>query len=275
MTRIPSEYYVKVKREKISTCNICETSGLLTWDHVPPQGSLDLSPVEQRNILQHMTATGNAYQKVAISQNGVKYRTLCKTCNSKLGSEYDPTLIEISASVGAYLKTEIALPPRIHQKTKPNRLARAILGHLLAAKAEPENTTADVAMRSYVLNPTQTLPKDIRILYWIYPHPNIIVIRDVVMPAQRGNFSNWGFFSILKYFPVAYLVTNLGAYEGLSDLSLFTGSSIDDDADIPIQLRDARHPEWPEMVDRGNIIAGGQSIASSVHAMKKSANKAL
>jgi hypothetical protein len=222
-----------------------------------------------------MTATGEGYQQVAISQNGVKYRTLCQTCNSRLGSDYDPTLVEFATGIGVYLKTSIALPAIVHHKTKPNRLTRAILGHLLAAKAEPEQTTADVAMRQYVKDPTKTLPAEIRVLYWVYPHPNIIVIRDVVMPAQRGKFSNWGFFSVLKYFPFAYLVNNLSSYEGLSDLSLFTGPDIDHEADIPIQLRGAKHPEWPEMVDRGNIIAGGQSVLSSVHAKKRIANRAL
>ncbi len=275
MKNIPHEYYVKVKRDKISTCNICEHSEPLSWDHVPPKGSLDLSPVDQRNILQHMTATGGALQKVAISQNGVKYRTICRDCNSSLGSEYDPTLIEFATGVGLYLKTSLALPPIVHHRIKPNRLARAILGHLLAAKGEPESTTADVSMRRYVRNPAESLPPELRILYWLYPHPNIIVVRDVVMPSHRGNFNSWGFFSILKYFPVAYLVTNLTSYEGLSDLSPFTSTDIDHETEIPIDLRSAKHPEWPELVDRGNIIGGGQSVLSSVHATKRTANQAL
>jgi hypothetical protein len=52
------------------------------------------------------------------------------------------------------------------------------------------------------------------------PDP-FLTIRDVVMPSVRGNLETMGFFSILKYFPMAYLICDLDQYEGLDDLTLY------------------------------------------------------
>jgi len=77
-------YYAKMKRDKNHFCNICKSKTLLTWDHVPPQGGIDITPVEQETILERLTASKDDRQYL-ISQNGVKYRTICKDCNDRLG----------------------------------------------------------------------------------------------------------------------------------------------------------------------------------------------
>ena len=94
------------------------------------------------------------------------------------------------------------------------------------------------------------------------------------MPAIRGKFGGKaGFFSILKYFPIAYLVTNLKEYEGLNEVTLYRDAKPQDIIDIPINLKDIRSPEWPEIVDDGNMMMGGKSIQSSVSAIPKNKKK--
>ena len=261
-------YFAKFKREKVSQCNICKRIKPLSWDHVPPRGGIHLSYVEQETVFQHMTMPKDN-KKYSISQNGVKYRTICKECNEIIGRKYDPVLNDFAYNVGKILKTQLTLPSIIYYKTKPNLLIRAILGHLLAAKADIDEVTVDEQGRNFIFDEYVSIPEEIKIFYWVHPYINTVIIRDVAMPAIRGRFDKYGFFSILKYFPIAYLVCNLKDYEGLSELTFYRNTKPQDEIDIPINLKDIRGPEWPEIVDDGNIILGGQSIQSSVSAIPK------
>jgi len=75
--------YVRVKREKKGVCNICLNPGDLKWDHVPPQGGVDVAPLDQYTIIERLAGCSNNPNRI-LSQNGVKYRTLCQNCNSNL-----------------------------------------------------------------------------------------------------------------------------------------------------------------------------------------------
>lgn len=266
-------YFIKFKREKVSQCNICKKIKPLSWDHVPPKGGIRLASVEQETVFQHMTMPKDN-RKYSISQNGVKYRTICKECNEIIGRKYDPVLNDFAYNVGKILKTKLTLPSIIYYKTKPNLLIRAILGHLLAAKADIDEVTVDEQVRNFIFDEDTIIPDEIKIFYWVHPYINTVIIRDIAMPAVRGKFGGKvGFFSIFKYFPIAYLVCNLKEYEGLNELTLYRNSKPQDIIDIPINLKDIRGPEWPEGVDNGNMIMGGQSIKSSVFAIPR--NKKL
>ena len=263
--------YVRVKRGKTGVCNICLTAGDLKWDHVPPQGGVEVTPLDQYTILERLAGRGSNPNRV-ITQNGVKYRTLCQNCNSNLlGGQYDRTLNDFALGVGRFLKTTLSLPTTTTLPTKPARLLRALFGHLLAAKAEIGHTRPDEAMRQFVLNPTAALPPGLNVFYWIYPYPEVHVIRDVVMPSRYASLSKPGIFSMLKYFPVAYLVTNLGEYEGLPSLSFYCPVDIDAVVRLPVPLAGAKPPDWPD--DGNNIIGGaGASAHSSVSAFPKGTN---
>ena len=134
--------YVKVKREKVSQCNICRREELLSYDHVPPKGGIDLSIVEQETILERVTVE-QGKRKYSISQNGVKFRTICRKCNSILGEKYDTVLNDFAIGVGKFLKSTIDLPPIVHYETRPTALIRALLGHLLATKAHIDDVSFD------------------------------------------------------------------------------------------------------------------------------------
>jgi hypothetical protein len=262
-------YFTKFKREKVSKCNICKKRKHLSWDHVPPKGGIYLSAVEQETVFSQMTVT-KINRKYSISQNGVKYRTICKECNEKIGREFDPVLNGFARGIGNILKSNLILPSIIYYKTKPNLLIRAILAHLLAAKVDIDKVTMDEQIRNFIFDENASIPEEINIFYWVHPYTNIFIIRDIAMLAIRGKFGGKvGFFSILKYFPIAYLISNLKEYEGLSELTSYRNSKPQDIIDIPINLKDARRPEWPEIVDDGNMIAGGQSIQCSVSAIPK------
>jgi hypothetical protein len=238
----------------------------MTWDHVPPQGGIALSPVEQELVFDRLTA--DATNRVfTISQNGVKFRTICGQCNNAwLGKKYDPALNEFALTTGKLLQTTIHLPPIINVRARPTAITRAILGHMVAAKAHIDDTVPDREIRSFFFEEDAPIPDSIHVFYWMYPYTSIVIIRDIAMPAIRGRFGASGTFSILKYFPVAYLVTDIQAYEGLTELTSFRHLKSSEFADIPIPLQKVKHPEWPEMVDDHNMVAGGISLQSSIYA---------
>lgn len=260
--------HIKTKRAKTGPCNICRRDQPLTWDHVPPQGGVELTPMEQQTILDRL-AGDQSNRSYSISQNGVKFRTICKDCNSRLGSRYDPILNQFALEIGRILKSTLYFPSVINIPTKPNALIRAILGHLLAAKADIDDTLIDQKIRPFIFDETASLPDNIKIFYWIYPYESVVILRDVIMPAVRGQFNKLGSFSIFKYFPIAYLVADLDQYEGLNELTVFQNLKANDLAKVPINLQVVHNPQWPEIVDNGNFLAGGQSINSSLHAIPR------
>ena len=274
-------HYVKVMREKLDRCNICRNQATLCWDHVPPKGGIEIMPVELMTILELLTAK---YTQAisSISQNGVKFRTICQNCNNtRLGSRYDPVLNEFAIGVGKFLKTPLKIPPVINYETRPNplivcglepqMLVRAIVGHMLAAKSHFESTTIDEKLRDFFNDESADFPNDLKIFYWIYPYPYTVIIRDVVMPSVRGNFATMGCFSILKYFPLAYLLCNFDSYEGLDDLTFYYDTNPLTVSPISINLKQVRHPQWPEIVDDTNFLVGGQSLKSTVFAKPRDA----
>ena len=263
-------YYAKSKREKKSICNLCRVEKELSWDHVPPKGGIELTTVQMETI--HALMIGNAEnKKLRESQNGMKYRTICGDCNAYLGTEFDPTLNDFALSVGGYLQSTIKLPDTISHKVKPQRLMKAILGHIVAAKVEIEDTLFDQQARAYVLDIKAPLPKDIHVFYWLYPHDCSITMRDFIMPWPRGTLQKAAIFQTLKYCPIAYLCCDKPEYAQLDNLSWYRNIGIDDDIEVTINLRRTEHQYWPEAPsnEENNIVGGGKSAANSVHAISK------
>ncbi|WP_336761707.1 hypothetical protein [Paenibacillus sp. USHLN196] len=250
--------YVKFKRDKVDSCNICLQKRQLTWDHIPPKGGIEFTEVEQWNIMQHMVEKNT---KHIPSQNGVKYRTLCQECNnSLLGAQYDPVINSFAEDVGQYLKSSLIIPEVIRFKTKPVKIVKAVLGHLLAAKGELSFSNQDVAFREYVLDPEMKVPQGYKVFYWIYPFNNIRIMQNFSMMKVYGPESGrHGMFSMLKYLPIAYLVTDLEYYEGLDELTQYCVDVPDTEIEIPIRLNDLKNQVWPEVND-DNVLLTGDDI---------------
>lgn len=259
--------YIKVKRNKVDICNICYKTENLSWDHVPPKGGIKMSPVEMETIFQKLVDPNK--NNISISQNGLKYRTICKECNAMLGSRYDKVLNEFARSVGKYLTSVLRLPKIIYHKTKPVALMKGILGHLISSKIELDEVLFDKTIREILFDDKKAVPDDISIFYWIYPYYQTIVIRDFMMPSRRGSFNEFGFYQTLKYFPIAYLVSDKPKYEGLFELTKYRSLNIDDEMEIPIQLNRIEQANWPEIVDDKNLFFGGQGTANSIIAKPK------
>ncbi|WP_044479529.1 hypothetical protein [Paenibacillus antibioticophila] len=261
-------HYFKYKREKTGTCNICLAQSKLTWDHIPPKGGIKLSEVEQKNILQHLTDSKN--NNYVLSQNGVKYRTICSTCNNGLlGAKYDVVLNAFANELSLFLKTSLQIPQVVKFKTQPAMIIKCIIGHLLAAKGDLENNLIDHHFRDYFLDDSKVVPAYYKVFYWVYPYNSIKIIRDIGMPSIRGDFkSKFSMFSTLRYFPIAFLITDAEEYSGLNEMSKYCSRSIEDFVEIPIDFTKIFDENWPEYGEN-NFIMGGESLQSGVSAVPR------
>jgi len=136
--------YSNQKRKFHDYCNIGGILADLTWDHVPPKSCLNDMPVRFNHFLDGVPRY-NQYSK--ISQNGIRFRTICAHCNNELlGRIYDPALCDFTKNVVAYITETlntartvedrlIAIPNRYFD-VQINKMVRSICGHILAAKNE-------------------------------------------------------------------------------------------------------------------------------------------
>lgn len=256
-------FIAKTKREATGPCNICKSNSVLTWDHVPPKGGIELLPVQLNNFFCKLKGTAATEAIMGRSPNGVKFRTICRNCNSFLGAEFDKVINKFNSDITELVSRQRILPKTLMVKTCPLRLMKGLIGHLLAARIDFWDAPFENDLRDFVLNQRSTSIENFFIACFLRPHPSTITIRDIVMPKVRGNFSDLGFFSVMKYFPVGFIFSDQPNYEGLHDLNSFATGNFDDEAEIPVQLNNFGE-HWPEEPDKDNFLFGGSEMLNAV-----------
>jgi len=230
--------YPKTKRED-TVCNIClRTVNRLSWDHVPPKGSFLPS---HTLTMPYPEGSDGDIIRYAKSVDGLKFQTLCKDCNSMLGSKYDKELNSFLNSIQSILRSPICLPELFHIKAKPTLIIKAVLGHILASKTGICSFEIDEYSRQFISNDDAILSSDIKVYYWYYPYDRVVITTDK-MPydIESGQIAH---FSVLKYYPLAFMVmfqsqANPGLFE---DLTEYNTNNINTVADLPIRI----HPyDW-------------------------------
>lgn len=256
---------IETRGPRFGKCNICGSYGKLTEDHTPPKSCVNIGQVELHHIVEHLNIE-RSRTKGRLSQNGVKYRTLCGRCNTAmLGAKYDPTLIEFVNSIGSYLRSSLHLPPVTLVKTKPQRLMRAILGHLSAQGVDRyEKGPITEPLKEYFLDETKPLPSLIRVYFWPYPFKSHVMARDCGYLDTRlqEHVSIW----FLKFFPVAFLVTfdEPPVYQfSLGCLSQWGQGQIDHEVEVSVNIQNMPPQYWPEAPTPDSVVIYGQDAIVS------------
>lgn len=253
-------------------CSICGEPGELHRDHVPPKGSANLSRVAITTLADHM---GTARTRPYFGETGVRFKTLCAYCNStRLGTWYDPELKRISSAVTRLLSaaTVLSLPEAAVVSVKPQRVARAVVGHLLAAVPPelagqpPTDAPMPRALREYFLDPCAPLPDTVSIYYWTYPSVRVVIARGIAKTNIRFNPIIIG--DILKFYPLGYWVLWDAPplrTDTVAPLVANRTVGIDFEVDLPIRFRGQPSLDFPEapgpeeatfMHDRAGVTAG-------------------
>jgi hypothetical protein len=215
--------------------------------------------VEIRSLLERLSDAKYG-PKSRISQNGVKYRTLCKSCNNTfLGRRYDPAFISFVNEVAKYLRSPLELPHTIAIPGQPQKIARSVLGHIAAQGVDRYKKGPDTDnFRDFFLNTALALPENLTIYYWAYPYHSHVMIRDAAYANWRDN--NHFAFWLLKFFPLAFMVTwdKLATPLGLQNFNRWRGVPFESEADIPIVLSPSIGEHWPEAPTEESIVAFGR-----------------
>lgn len=270
MAQLLNKYgYVDTRGRKIGYCNICDSYGPLTEDHVPPKGTLKVPQVDLLHIVELLGAERPVGRKrrARRMQSGVHFRSLCGTCNSDLlGSNYDPTLIEFSNAVGALLRGAVAVPEVVFVEITPGLVVRSILGHLLAVGLERrERTSALKGAIDFFLDPALPLPNGIDVHYWVYPYRRQVAIRDAALITSFFKTPPLCFWC-LKYFPLAFMVAwdekaRRIRLPNLRDYMLNSGTHR---ARVPVHLRDLPPQTWPEAPSNDGAVFYGDGAVGAL-----------
>lgn len=262
---------------KIGTCNICGAHGPLTEDHTPPKGSVRATQVEMHHIANILSAEKPGVHG-RVSQNGVKFRTLCGSCNSSLlGANYDVAFNDFSQKVASYLKTTVALPNTMYVRGKPQKIIRSLLGHLSALGIDRYKKGAHTeVIRDYFLDQSQALPNCMDIYYWIYPYRIQVLVRDAVL--RNLKVQETAYIWLMKFFPLAFLIVwdhpNGYDYPQFPNLAHWGRLGIEDEVELPIQLSVVPHERWPEAPEEHSFLIYGEG-AMGVHERPTRKNRQL
>ncbi|MDD4681523.1 MAG: hypothetical protein PHP79_11725 [Clostridia bacterium] len=244
-------YYTKTSRTD-NICNICGKKEVpfLSWDHVPPKGGIDLSAIEIRNYTDLSSISAKERD---ISQNGLKFRTICKTCNTKLGTRYDVAFNKLMLDISHRVTSCLILPsPFFKVKTYPTRIIKSVLGHILASKAADCQTNIDNISRNYLFNENAILPKDIRVYYWFYPYDCTIIRNDVLTMSSKTR--QIAHYSVLKSFPLGFAVVSQAEFnDSFSNLTEQNTNDINKEVDIPINISCLFDWDLPERLKSDEI----------------------
>ena len=203
--------YSETLNKRISTkcsddgyCAICGIHGKLTKDHVPPKGCNNNGKIILKELFAGENCQGRNFQA------GVHFNTICRNCNTELlGSKYDPELVKLSKEINnlalAVNRGAIILPSNVLVFLKPQKIARAIIGHFIAAHSCKEARDGIVsspfmdALRHYFLNEDEFLPKDVDIYFWVYPSRRQVIIKHF-SKAILGNAEESSLYGgVLKF----------------------------------------------------------------------------
>lgn len=243
----------------------------MTLDHTPPKGCVKPTQVQLRHVVDILSGDPSM-NKGPVSQNGVKYRTLCKRCNNGiLGARYDPKLNEFANDLSGLLKTTLTLPSLISITGKPQAILKSVIGHLAAQGVDRyEKGKITDPIRDYIIDESLPLPAIASAYYWVYPYRPQVIIRDAAY--SDINSKSTSIFWLLKFFPVAFLIVwgeTPKFCRSLYSFERWRSAGSDVSADIPIRLSPSISQNWPEAPTDSSVVAFGQEAIYAINSMRQ------
>ncbi len=231
-------------KRKDGICNLCGEESNLSWDHIPPKGAITLTDM----WVESQFKASNTPDKKLTSQNGLKYKTICSKCNSVLG-DFDRAYVDFMLNAKKYMKQFkcMFMPYLFSINVHTVKIAKSILGHVLASKTGLCNSDNDECIREYVMGNETSLPNNIRIFYWLYDYNCTIVKTEIAELDIKTSKTNQ--FSVIKTFPVAFAVCcDVGEIKNTFELKVLANDTINTQRDVMLDVRMQNLWYYPEGV---------------------------
>lgn len=196
-------------------CLICGSFGPLSWDHVPPQGSITITKVEQAHLTEVMGISSDPVIGVK-SPNGSKFRTICGQCNNLHIGTNDQEVAKVYKGVTEKIKhyfLRVDSPVNhVHMPFDGMMFCRAMVGHVLSATTvkeclrKPEPLPYYAPLQKFVMGDDAAADNTHDFYVWFYPHRRHMSIKMFTCRNQ-GHMAT---LSLLSFFPLAFLITEKG-----------------------------------------------------------------
>jgi len=109
------------RKKNESICNIFLYQKQLSEDHVPPKAIFNNGRTQADYFIKTYDKDNIIQTPSKFIQNGLKLKTICRDCNSKLG-EYDRSLIELANLFASIVKSKIIIPKNASISIIPNAM---------------------------------------------------------------------------------------------------------------------------------------------------------
>jgi hypothetical protein len=248
---------LETRGPEIGTCNLCGVTTRLTEDHIPPKGVPLVGQAYLERLIDSLGAE-RSQRAGRLFQRGVKYRSICGKCNNEaLGQAFDPTLIKFCKEVRSSLSEHIYLPVTI--EVQQNRLFRSVVGHLLAHGIGTYRMGPFTALKTtYFADPAAVFPPDLRLYCWVYPYKRQVAARGIASIFDFRFKSEPFVFSILKFFPVAWMCSTAELPDYVSNqvvrVDQLSTINIDDHGVISLNPSNVPSPRWPEAPGKNGVV---------------------
>ena len=238
------------KTSERDICNICLQRQPLTLDHVPPKSTLPVRQVLVKPFFQQKD------RRPVGSQSGVKYRTLCRTCNGdRLGRIYDPALIAMCSQARRLHRNRHSITQQPFIEVDASKVIRSVLGHLLAAEVQTPRSRAADDMRAFIMDPSLSTLNGLRVMYWAHPDRSIRVMRETVIVQFGQPQLDMVRCDMLVWYPLGFLVCDRPVFDMpcLDDYLVGNGGRVM----VPLRaLASGALERWMNQVGR---VTGGPS----------------
>ncbi|MGM0857219.1 MAG: metal-binding protein [Pseudomonadota bacterium] len=202
------------KRINEGYCVICGEFGKLYIDHVPPQGSINVTRVEQHHVMEVFGGRSIKKPKGAISANGSKFKTLCRKCNSDRLGGFDGEIKNVYHSlanqVSSYFLTGVNPFPKAATQLHTEKFLRAMIGHVLSATTATECLMPQESsiyfdpLKNFVINGGNDIENTHRFFCWFYPYERHLSAKLVSWKDDAGT----SLVSLLAFYPLAFLIAS-------------------------------------------------------------------
>lgn len=225
------------------SCALCGHFSQLTETHILPRSAGNL-----RDLLAHsyLASSSGADEELLARRfkNGISFWTLCRDCNSSLGSNEDREIAHLYDRVLGDLNRGVILPSPLRYVVRPNKLMKGILAHIASANDPGTRTAFEKEVQEIFQGKKHIRDTRLRIYYWPYLGRYQTIIRDV--SVSYNFFKDPIFMQVIKMRPLGFAVTDSQMLFGRPCLNMYRTDRDAEEYEIPLFLEhQENHPHWP------------------------------
>ncbi len=240
-------------------CALCRSYSDLTDNHVPPEGVGNFGSWMAQSYLTASAADKELFYGRKF-RGGIRFRTICRDCNSSLGGTEDKELIRLYEQAQKFVNSSLIVPSITTLSIRPNLIARGLFAHMVSANDNGVPCPFDIEARDIFFSRRPLRFSSWNLFYWVYEGDEIFVMRSAFLATATSPVQLHEVY-IVKAPPLAFMFARRPNFCGLPNMMNYIQSRDQDEVEVPIVLglRDP-YASWP-VVAYGNqfIMLGGAS----------------